>query len=358
MRYPTVKPRESISLPLKEKAAENMLSAAPGVYAELDDLIRLQFRARGFSFLPKQPVQSLLAGRRASRLRGRGLDFEEIRHYIAGDDIRTMDWRVTARTQKPHVRVYTEERDRPVLLVVDQRLSMFFGSRVSMKSVTAAEAAALAAWRAIAVGDRVGALVFNDHDIREIPPHRSRERVMQILRAVLEKNHALRVAADNLPEPTMLNRVLERVLRLAKHDCLVSIISDFSGADEETRSLVTRVAAHNDVIAIFVYDPLELNLPSAGKLIMSQGDLHLEVDTDDDQLRRGFLEEAANRLKTARDLLLKRGIPVLPVQTTGGIREQMRELLGHASRKSQVASGPRADAGSSRKRSTITGGRS
>ena len=110
----------------------------PGVYVELDQLVRLQYRASGFSFLPRQPVHSLLAGRRGSRLRGRGLDFEEIRGYLPGDDIRTMDWRVTARTRKPHVRVYTEERDRPVLLVVDQRLGMFFGSRRAMKSVVAA----------------------------------------------------------------------------------------------------------------------------------------------------------------------------------------------------------------------------
>ncbi len=317
MQYPRVKPREA-----KE-------SATPGVYADLDDLIRLQFKARGFSFLPKQPVQSLLAGRRGSRLRGRGLDFEEIRRYIPGDDIRTMDWRVTARTQKPHTRVYTEERDRPVLLVVDQRLSMFFGSRVAMKSVTAAEAAALGAWRAFGVGDRVGALVFNDREVQEIPPHRSRERVMQILRAILKTNHALRVDGDIEPNPAMLNKVLEKVLHLAKHDFLVGIISDFSGADDETRSLVTRLAAHNDVLAIFIYDPLEANLPSAGKLIVSQGDLQIEVHTRDPQLRKRFSEQFTTGLRTARDLMLKRGIPVLPIHTTEGVREQFRDLLGH-----------------------------
>jgi DNA polymerase III delta prime subunit len=107
---------------------------------------RIQFTpiCRGFSFLLRQPVYSILAGRHASRLRGRGLNFEEIRRYLPGDDIRNMDWRVTARTRRPHVRVYTEERDRPLLLVIDQRQSMFFGSRRAMKSVVAAEAAALA----------------------------------------------------------------------------------------------------------------------------------------------------------------------------------------------------------------------
>ncbi len=317
MQYPKVKLRESKT------------SVTPGVYADLDDLIRLQFKVHGFSLLPRQPVQSLLAGRRASRLRGRGLDFEEIRRYIPGDDIRTMDWRVTARTQKPHTRVYTEEKDRPVLLVVDQRLTMFFGSQAAMKSVTAAEVAAMGAWRTLGVGDRVGALVFNDQDVREIPPHRSRQRVMQILQTLFEMNHALRVEGELQPDPTMLNRVLQKVLHLANHDYLVAIISDFNGADEETKNAVTRLSAHNDVIALFIYDPLEARLPSFGKVIVSQGDLQLEVDTGDSGFRKRFSEQFENTLKTARDLMLKRGIPVLPIHTAEGVREQFMELLGH-----------------------------
>lgn len=305
-----------------------MRTAAPGVYASLDDLVRLQFQVHDFSFLPRQPVRSLLAGRRASRLRGRGLDFEEIRRYVPGDDIRTMDWRVTARTRKPHTRVYTEERDRPVLLVVDQRLAMFFGSRTAMKSVTAAEVAAMGAWRTIAVGDRVGAVVFNDSEIREVPPHRSRQRVMQILEAVVAMNHALRVDGTVRSNPGMLNEAMARAHRLAKHDFLVAVVSDFSGADAETRNTVTRLAAHNDVIAFFVCDPLEARLPPLGKVIVSEGDLQLEIDTGDAGLRDRFSRQFDHDLQAARDLMAKRGIPVLPIQTTRGVREQLGELLG------------------------------
>ena len=143
----------------REKAAP---AGDPRVYADLDALVRLQFEAQGFSFLPRQPINSVLNGRHASRLRGRGLDFEDLRDYVVGDDIRNIDWRATARTGRTHVRVYTEERDRPVWLVVNQRQSMFFGSRERMKSVTAAEAAALAAWRVLGGGDRVGAMIFDD----------------------------------------------------------------------------------------------------------------------------------------------------------------------------------------------------
>ena len=125
-------------------------SPAPGVYADLDELTR----SAGVvgSSGPRQPVTSVLSGRYASRLRGRGLNFEELRGYLPGDDIRHMDWKVTARTRKPHVRVYAEDKDRIVLLIVDQRQNMFFGTKERLKSVTAAKLAALAAWRAIDVG--------------------------------------------------------------------------------------------------------------------------------------------------------------------------------------------------------------
>src|SRR5262245_697680 len=175
----------------------------PGVYASLATLVSLQHRAHGFSFLPRQPLQSLLAGRHASRLRGRGLNFEEIRRYQMGDDIRQIDWKVTARTRKTHSRVFTEERERTTLLLVDQRITMFFGSVKNMKSVTAAEAAALAAWRVLAQKDRVGALVFNDVEIREIRPQRSHSTVMRILEAVLEQNHALSLSTGVRANPTM-----------------------------------------------------------------------------------------------------------------------------------------------------------
>jgi uncharacterized protein (DUF58 family) len=299
------------------------------VYADLDALVRLQFQARGFSFLPRQPVHSLLAGRHASRLRGRGLNFEEIRRYLPGDDIRNMDWHITARTRKPHVRVYTEERDRPVLLVVDQRLSMFFGSQRAMKSVVAAEATALAAWRTLNVGDRVAALVFNDNDVVEIAPHRSQGQVMRILAAVVEKNHALRVDAFRQPGPAMLNGVLERAVRLAKHDYLVCLIGDGAGTDAETVRLVTLLGAHNDVLVVFIYDPLEAQLPDAGRLVVAEGELQLEVNTSDRGLRQRYGDEFEQRLARIRELSRQREIPVLPLSTAKGVAEQVRDLLGH-----------------------------
>jgi uncharacterized protein (DUF58 family) len=303
-----------------------------GVYVSLDYLIGLQGQARGFSFLPRQPIHSILAGRHASRLRGRGLNFEEIRRYLPGDDVRQIDWKVTARTRKTHTRIYTEERERSVLLVVDQRLNMFFGSVQNMKSVTAAEAAALAAWRTIAQQDRIGALVFNDSQIDEIRPLRNHGTAMRVLSVVAEQNQGLKLNRGIRSNPKMLNEVLHRAVRLAKHDFLVCLITDGFGNDADTRDLLTRIAQHNDVIFGFVFDPLETELPAAGPLVFSDGRLQLEVDTGRRVLREKFRDAFSQVRAQGRRFLLQRETPVIPLSTAESAAAQLRRSLGAARR--------------------------
>lgn len=305
---------------------------ASGVYANLDELVRLQFKARGFSFLPQQPVHSILAGRHASRLRGRGLNFDEIRRYQIGDDIRQIDWKVTARTRKTHTRVFTEERERSVLLLVDQRITMFFGSVRDMKSVTAAEAAALAAWRVLAQNDRIGALVFNDSHIKEIRPQRSRTAVMRILHAVVAQNNALSVEAGTQSNPSMFNEALRACERLAKHDFLICIVSDGMGYDEESQRLLTRISQHNDVIFVFVHDPLEAELPDAGALVFSDGREQIEIDTGHRGLRESFKTTFADIRASGREFLLHRETPVIPLSTDEDVVTQVRRQLGRIMR--------------------------
>jgi uncharacterized protein (DUF58 family) len=299
----------------------------PGVYANLDDLIRIQFKARNFSFLPQQPVSSILSGRYASRLRGRGLNFEEIRRYLPGDDIRTMDWKVTARTRSPHVRVYTEEKDRAVVLIIDQRINMFFGTRDKLKSVTAAELAALGAWRAVDVGDRVGAVVFNDTDIVDIKPQRSQKTVMSILGAVVRMNHALQADTQAEPNPAMLNLALEKALQLVPHDALVVMISDYFGVDEQTERLTARMAEHNDVLALLVHDPIRLQ-PAKQQVTVSDGSLQMEIDFADKQVRKKLAENYYEEQQYITHFLSKLAAPLLMVSNEGDVVNQVRKLLG------------------------------
>ncbi|WP_182869587.1 DUF58 domain-containing protein [Stieleria mannarensis] len=295
------------------------------IHPTLEQLVRLQFEAREFSLLPRQPVHSLLSGRHASRLRGRGLMFEELRDYRPGDDIRTMDWKATARLRKPHVRVYTEERERPVLLVVDQRVNMFFGSARTTKATTAAELAALSAWRTLDVGDRVGAILFDDEQILKIRPHRSRQNVLRICHELVRMNG--RLSAERRSDPSMLNEALRRACNVAVHDHLVVLITDYDGDDSTTHRLATRLAAHNDVLAALVYDPLGADLKSDASLQVTDGSRQLVLEPDEEFSCR-FRTQFQRRCDQLRERLSAIRIPILPICTHDGVIDQVLAALG------------------------------
>ncbi len=306
----------------------------PRVYTTLAHLQRMAGRARDLSFLPRQAAKSVLNGRHASRMRGRGLNFEELRGYLPGDDIRAIDWKVTARTGEPHIRVYTEERDRPALLLVDQRMSMFFGSRLNMKSVTAAEAAALAAWRILAVGDRVGGIVFNDHDFAEFRPRRSQRAVHTLLSEISAQNLSLN--ADRLApiEPMSLNRPLEAAGRMAGHDHLIIVFSDFDGIDGCTHRVISRMARHNDVVLVLVHDPAALEIPSEAQLVVSDGRLQIALDTRPGQVQEALQSATEGRLNRILNWQTELGVPVLPLSAGEETVPQIRSLMGRLAMRS------------------------
>jgi uncharacterized protein (DUF58 family) len=299
-----------------------------------DALMRLRHRAKGFSFLPRQPVHSLLTGRHASRLRGRGLEFEELRRYYEGDDVRAIDWRATARLGEPQLRVYTEERDRPVILLVDQRLGMFFGSRRQMKSVVAAEAAALAVWRVTSLGDRIGGIVMADHALDEVRPRARQAAIGPLFEALVRRNRDLKADAPYPTNPAQLNVALAKAVRLLPHDGLLTIISDAAGADAETVRLVTEITTHNDVLMVFVSDPLEAALPEVGRAVVAEADRRVEIDSTSRRLRREFSAAFAERRSAIEHFSRHRAIPVLPLSTARDTTEQFHELLGRRLAKS------------------------
>ncbi|WP_354686315.1 DUF58 domain-containing protein [Cupriavidus necator] len=303
-------------------------AATPGVSVDAAALAALEVTAREFHFLPRQPVHSVLAGRHASRVRGRGLTFEELRLYLPGDDIRSMDWRVTARTGKPHVRVYTEEKDRPVLLVVDQRINMFFGSRRAMKSVAAAEAAALVAWRVLAEGDRIGGVVVGDAGSETFIPRHSRQAVQKLLGGIARFNRGLRADAPARRAAGQLNAALEHAAREARHDCLVIVISDFDGHDARTRALMLALGARNDVLTMLVHDPFLSELPESGQLVVSDGELQVELGFGQAAVRRSIAEFADAHGKALLDWHHAMGVPLLPLSAAEDTALQLRRLLG------------------------------
>lgn len=305
----------------------------PHVYVNLKHLVRLEGVARGLTLLPRQPSGSVLNGKHSSRIRGRGLNFEEIRDYFPGDDVRTIDWKVTARKGKPHVRVFTEEKDRPALIVVDQRMSMFFGTKLNMKSVTAAEAAALVAWQILAAGDRVGGIVFDDNELIENRPQRSRKNVHGLLSNIVQKNNALHADAQSSSDPFLINHPLQAAARLAGHDHLIVFISDFDGVDNETHRYVSRLSKHNDVILVLVHDPVSLDFQIDTSVVISDGHLQIELDSQDKAAMESVKKFAGSRLQRILDWQSELGIAVLPLSAGEPTAQQIAKLLGSRSRR-------------------------
>ncbi|ANP90121.1 DUF58 domain-containing protein [Rhizobium leguminosarum] len=297
-----------------------------GVYVSTDELVALEARARDLSFVQKARSHQQLAGRMQSAMRGRGLIFEELRDYLPGDDIRSIDWRVTARTNRPVVRIYSEEKERPALIIVDQRINMFFGSRRSMKSVTAAEAAMLCAWRILGSGDRVGGFVFGESGTSEVKPHRSRNAVIAFAGRIAEKNKELRADAASAASG-QLDAVLETVSNIAHHDHLVVVISDFDGHTARTRDLLLRLSSRNDVVCILVYDPFLLELPKSGDIVVSGGGTQAELALRTASVRTSIDAFARNRGRELRAWQHELGLAMLPVSAAEETAPQLRRLL-------------------------------
>lgn len=317
------------------------------IYADLNELRRLQYKTRGFSFAAKQPANSLLSGKNVSKLRGRGLNFEELRHYRAGDDIRAMDWKVTQRTGKPHVKVYTEEKERNVYLAIDQRMTMFFGSSNKMKSVIAAELAALIAWRITETGDRIGAVIYNDEDVTIIPAKRGRQHVVRLLSEIIKKNHQLNVnkktpppiykkdediahtaKKEHSPDSQSYNRMLEKLQMVTGHNALVILIGDGHGWNEASTHFIKKIRQHNEIIACYVYDPLELNLPKMSQMVVSDGDKQIQFSSKNKKTQQKYQQEITRQLKTYADTAKKYRIPLISIDTLTPVDSQIRKALG------------------------------
>lgn len=300
----------------------------PRIRVDLAHLRGLEGEGSKLRLTPRQPVRSVLNGRHATKLRGRGLSFEELRGYLPGDDVRAIDWKVTARTGSPHIRVYSEERDRPALLVVDQRMSMFFGTVHAMKSVVAAEAAALVAFGILKGGDRVGGIVFGDGIVAELRPRRQRQAVTRLLTA-LDAAQAQLGAEQPDAAPDLLETVLISAARLAPRDHLVLILSDFHDVTPACEVLLGGLSRHNDVLLGLVTDPAA-QAGLKGDMVVTDGRQQAAIAGSDARIRERVTAAAQARVSDIMAMAARCRTPVLPLTSAEDALPQIRRLLGHA----------------------------
>lgn len=252
------------------------------------------------------PIQAPPAGRRLSTFKGRGMEFAETRPYQAGDDIRSLDWRVTARTGKPHTKLFREERERPMFLWVDYRTPMFFATRGTFKAVAAARLAGLLAWGANHHGDRIGGLVFSEHAHHESKPMPGQGATLRFIKE-LAAHPAWQAWRATATEPGAGNHALARLRRLVRPGSLVFLISDFREIDASGEAHLIQLGCRSEVTMILVHDPLESHLPPRGRYRLSDGRTNVVLDTGSPDLRGRYEERFERHCQRLHDLARHHG---------------------------------------------------
>ena len=305
---------------------------ARGAVISLQQLLIQRYAAKTLEYLAYHRSIAGISGLHLSKMRGRGIDFEEFRPYQAGDDIRLIDWRVTARTGRPFTKVFREERERPVIIAVDQTHNMYFGSQTAFKSVVAAQAAAVFCWLAIDNGDRVGGLVFSDTDSSLVRPKRSRRSALHLLNQVYQYNQNLQhvkspealVPTDPTFKPGLAH-ALGQIRRITKPGSTLYVISDFVTLDEKALQYLNQLARHNNVVCCFVYDALEETLPVPGMYSITDGSHKGSLNTHNPRARARYKEQFQERVARLESELDRLQIRLLKMRTNQLVVEQIRE---------------------------------
>lgn len=301
---------------------------------EADDIVRVKqstlielYRAAEKLPLKARGIRAQFSGNYLSAFKGRGMEFDEVRPYEPGDDIRSIDWRVTARTGKPHTKMFREERERPVLLWVDYRKPMFFGTQNSFKSVLAAKTAALLAWSAAQHGDRLGGLIFSEQVHQELRPQRGKAGTLHFIKKLAE-HPAWDEHQQTQTDETSGLQALNRLRRVARPGSLIFLISDFRHLDEKAQSSLAQISRHNDVVLLFINDPLEAQLPPAGFYRLSDGNNEIGLNTRNTKVRDDYQSRFQQHEKYLRDLSNKLGMYFLNISTHKPLVSHLQKGLG------------------------------
>lgn len=342
----------SVSPSVENNFENNSAGDYAGTYVTVEELIKLQAQARKLNLSQPSFARASTTGSHHSHFRGRGMDYQESRVYQAGDDIRSMDWRVTARAGKPHTKLYQEERERPVVLLVDLNPGMFFGSKNVFKSVLAAQTAALLGWAAAIRGDRVGALITgiasanpkkDQPSHKELPPKMGKRGALQLISELVKQTDPRLVLQqlNNNNENTnnnRLNKELQRLRRIARPGSLIFIISDFYPIDEETGNHLLRLSRHNDLMAIQIVDPLELNMPPAGRYGVTNGKQSGVLNTRSKKGKRSYQDYFSKHHAMVSELMHKQNIPLLQLSTNDNPATILQQQFGTARQRSSILS--------------------
>ncbi len=300
------------------------------------DVKELMARVGKIRILTSKLIDDQLSGDYHSTFKGQGVEFDEVRPYLVGDDVRTIDWNVTAKTGIPYIKRFSEERELTILFMVDVSGSQGYGSVRRSKMELAAEVTALLALTAIRNQDKIGLILFSDEIVKYIPPRKGRDSVMRLVREVL-------AAEDGASGGTDIAAALRFLNGVQKRRAVVFLVSDFiesgaagaKGAGRPYESLLRATARHHDMVCVPVGDPAERSLPDVGLVELEDpetGELAL-VDTSSPKVRRQFAAAADEEEEELRRFFLKTGIDTLPISTDRPYIDAVRGLFKRRARK-------------------------
>ena len=299
-----------------------------GVVAELNELISLRRYAQSIQYQPE--LKALRSGNHLSKLRGRGMDFSEVRNYQAGDEIRHMEWRVTARTGRPHVKIYQEERERPVVILADFNPSMIFGTKIAFKSVIAARLASILAWTAIRQGDRVGGFFFSATQHSEFNP-RGRDSGVLPLLASLSK-YTDQTEAQREEKPRMLSDALVRLRRVIRPGSILVLISDFYSMDSDCEKHLNRLRGHNDILAYHICDRVELTPPKPQQYAITDGQHEIILDTSLETVSTAYEQYCQQRIEQLKEQFKSLQIQFVQVTADNDLAQLVRQTFPRRTR--------------------------
>lgn len=326
--------------PVTERSRSGAEGKGDGIiFSSLQSLLGLQGQVRTL-YLAKKHIRARHAGLHRSVYKGRGMDFAESRPYQPGDDIRTIDWRVTARSGKVHTKVFEEEREKPVLLWLDLRPSMFFATRGRFKSVIAAEMASLLLWKTLKEGDRIGGILQNGEHV-ELKPSRSRSAALHFLRQLSDmtkgtprslsgvegnRNSALTERSRSEQSRSDLQASWTRLRRVAQPGSQVFVLSDFRHVSPAALRQLAMISRHSQITLISIHDPFEEHLPKQGNLRMTDGKRKLWVSLGQQLWRKRYTARAEQSLKTLQEFSRAHRIPLVQLSTADSGNERLLKL--------------------------------
>ncbi len=299
------------------------------LYPRLDDLLELRHATHTLGLSSRHLVNSTFSGLYASVFRGAGVNFEEVREYREGDDIRNMDWKVTARTNSPHLKVYREERERSVVLCVDKGPHMGFGTRGTFKNIQAARAAALIGWAASRMHDRVGGIAFGDYSagLQHFRPVRGRQSLWRLLRTLAEPGPESARSID------CLAGALQRAATGLPSGSLMFVIADLNREVMSLEHILGDLMQRHTLVLIPVDDPADWEIPDMGRVTFSSTDGELvELDTSDAKAREAYARDWQQRRNTLLSIIHRLGLFYVPVRTDEDIHKTLMRGLEERAR--------------------------